>query len=144
MRILVLNGVNLDVLGRRDPELYGGVGLSELETKIYEWASQLQCSARCRQTNDEGEFVEWCHEAYDWADGVIANPGAWSHYSWAIRDALELFSAPVVEVHLSNILEREEWRRFSVLEDVAAARFIGKGPDGYREALEFLMKGRKT
>ena len=144
MRILVLNGVNLDVLGRRDPELYGGVGLSELETKIYEWASQLQCSARCRQTNDEGEFVEWCHEAYDWADGVIANPGAWSHYSWAIRDALELFSAPVVEVHLSNILEREEWRRFSVLEDVAAARFIGKGPDGYREALEFLMKGRRT
>jgi 3-dehydroquinate dehydratase II len=143
VRILVLNGVNLDVLGRRDPELYGGVGLSELETKIYEWASQLQCSARCRQTNDEGEFVEWCHEAYDWADGVIANPGAWSHYSWAIRDALELFSAPVVEVHLSNILEREEWRRFSVLEDVAAARFIGKGPDGYREALEFLMKGRE-
>ena len=144
MRILVLNGVNLDVLGRRDPELYGGVGLSELETKIYEWASQLQCSARCRQTNDEGEFVEWCHEAYDWADGVIANPGAWSHYSWAIRDALELFSAPVVEVHLSNILEREEWRRFSVLEDVAAARFIGKGPDGYREALEYIVKGRET
>jgi 3-dehydroquinate dehydratase II len=143
VRILVLNGVNLDVLGRRDPELYGGVGLSELETKIYEWASQLQCSARCRQTNDEGEFVDWCHEAYDWADGVIANPGAWSHYSWAIRDALELFSAPVVEVHLSNILEREEWRHFSVLEDVAAARFIGKGPDGYREALEFLVKDRK-
>jgi 3-dehydroquinate dehydratase II len=144
VRILVLNGVNLDVLGRRDPELYGGVGLSELETKIYEWASQLQCSARCRQTNDEGEFVDWCHEAYDWADGVIANPGAWSHYSWAIRDALELFSAPVVEVHLSNILEREEWRRFSVLEDVAAARFIGKGPDGYREALEYLVEGRDT
>jgi 3-dehydroquinate dehydratase II len=144
VRILVLNGVNLDVLGRRDPELYGGVGLSELETKIYEWASQLQCSARCRQTNDEGEFVDWCHEAYDWADGVIANPGAWSHYSWAIRDALELFSAPVVEVHLSNILEREEWRRFSVLEDVAAARFIGKGPDGYREALEYLVERRDT
>jgi 3-dehydroquinate dehydratase II len=144
VRILVLNGVNLDVLSRRDPELYGGLGLSELETKIYEWASQLQCSARCRQTNDEGEFVDWCHEAYDWADGVIANPGAWSHYSWAIRDALELFSAPVVEVHLSNIHEREEWRRFSVLEDVAAARFIGKGPDGYREALEYIVKGRDT
>jgi 3-dehydroquinate dehydratase-2 len=141
VRILVLNGVNLDVLGRRDPELYGGVGLSELETKIYEWAIRLECSARCRQTNSEGEFVDWCHEAYDWADGVIANPGAWSHYSWAIRDALELFAAPVVEVHLSNIHEREEWRRFSVLEDVAAARFIGKGPDGYREALEFLVKG---
>ena len=143
MRILVLNGTNLDELARRDPELYGGVGLSELETRIYEWAVELECSVRCRQTNHEGEFVDWCHEAYDWADGVIANPGAWSHYSWAIRDALDLFSAPVVEVHLSNIREREEWRRFSVLEDIAAARFIGKGPDGYREALEFLVKGGK-
>ena len=144
MRILVLNGVNLTCWDAGIPSCTAGSGLSELETKIYEWASQLQCSARCRQTNDEGEFVDRCHEAYDWADGVITNPGAWSHYSWAIRDALELSSAPVVEVHLSNILEREEWRRFSVLEDVAAARFIGKGPDGYREALEYIVKGRDT
>jgi len=143
VRIAVLNGVNLDVLSQRDPEGYGGVGLSELETKIYQWAVQLECSVRCRQTNHEGEYVEWCHEAYEWADGVIANPAAWSHYSWAIHDALELFTVPVVEVHLSNIAEREEWRRFSVVEDIAAARFIGKGPDGYREALEFLVDKRK-
>ena len=143
MRIAVLNGVNLDVLGRRDPELYGGLALSELETRIYEWALELECSVRCRQTNDEGEFVDWCHEAYDWADGVIVNPGAWSHYSWAIHDAVELFNVPVAEVHLSNINEREEWRRFSVLEDIAAGRFIGKGPGGYREALEFLVKGAR-
>jgi 3-dehydroquinate dehydratase-2 len=143
VRIAVLNGVNLDMVGERDPDLYGGLGLSELETKIYEWALALECTARCRQTNHEGEFVEWCHEAYEWADGVIANPGAWSHYSWAIHDALELFTAPVVEVHLSNVDEREEWRRFSVLQDVAAARFVGKGPEGYREALEFIVKGRK-
>ena len=143
MRIAVLNGVNLDVLAQRDPEVYGGVGLSELETKIYQWAVELECSVRCRQTNHEGEYVEWCHEAYEWADGVIANPAAWSHYSWAIHDALELFTVPVVEVHLSNIAEREEWRRFSVVEDIAAARFIGKGPDGYREALEFLVEKRK-
>lgn len=139
MRIAVLNGANLDMLGRRDPDLYGGLGLSELETRIYQWALQLECTVRCRQTNSEGEYVDWCHEAYDWADGVIANPGAWTHYSWAIHDALELFTAPVVEVHLSDVDEREEWRRFSVLADVAAARIVGKGPDGYREALEFLV-----
>jgi 3-dehydroquinate dehydratase II len=143
VRIVVLNGANLDALGRREAELYGSLGLSELETKIYQWALELECTVRCRQTNHEGEFIDWCHEAYEWADGVIANPGAWSHYSWAIHDALELFNAPVVEVHLSNIDEREEWRRFSVLEGVAAVRIVGKGPDGYREALEYLVGGRK-
>ena len=139
MRIAVLNGANLDMLEHRDPALYGGLSLSELETKIYQWALERQCTARCRQTNNEGEYIDWCHEALEWADGMVVNPGAWAHYSWAIRDALELFSAPVVEVHLSNIAEREEWRRFSVVEDIAAARFIGKGPDGYREALEYIM-----
>ena len=141
MRIAVLNGANLDMLGSRDPELYGGLGLSELETRIYQWALELECTVRCRQTNHEGEFIDWCHEAYEWADGVIVNPGAWTHYSWAIHDALELFTAPVVEVHLSNVDEREEWRRLSVLEDVRAHRIVGKGADGYREALEFLQKG---
>ncbi len=142
MRIAVLNGVNLDMLGHRDPALYGGLGLSELETRIYQWALELECTVRCRQTNHEGEYVDWCHEAVEWADGVIVNPGAWSHYSWAIRDALELFTAPVVEVHLSNVDEREEWRRFSVLADVVSARVIGKGPDGYREALGIIVEGR--
>jgi 3-dehydroquinate dehydratase-2 len=139
VRIAVLNGANLDMLEHRDPALYGGLSLSELETKIYQWALERQCTARCRQTNHEGEYIDWCHEALEWADGVVVNPGAWAHYSWAIRDALELFSAPVVEVHLSDIAEREEWRRFSVVEDIAAARFIGKGPDGYREALEYIV-----
>ena len=140
MQVVVLNGVNLDVLARRDPALYGGLSLSELETRIYEWGSELGCNVRCRQTNHEGEFVEWCHDALDWADGVVVNPSAWTHYSWAIRDAVELFTVPFVEVHLSNVDEREEWRRFSVLEGMASARFVGKGPDGYREALEFLVK----
>jgi 3-dehydroquinate dehydratase II len=140
--MLVLNGVNLDVLSRRDPELYGGVSLAELETRIYEWARNVGASAQCKQTNDEGQYIEWCHEAYDWADGVVANPGAWSHYSYAIRDALELFRAPVVEVHLSNVNEREEWRRVSVIADVVAQRIIGKGPDGYKEAIEWLASQR--
>jgi 3-dehydroquinate dehydratase-2 len=138
MQIEVLNGANLDVLGRRDPALYGGLSISELETRIYEWASELSVRVRCRNTNHEGEYIDWCHEALDGVDGVILNPGAWSHYSWAIRDAVELFTVPVVEVHLSNIEEREEWRRFSVIAELAAKRVIGKGPDGYKEALEFL------
>ena len=130
MQVAVLNGVNLDVLGDRDPELYGGLGLGELETRIYAWARELGCTARCFQTNHEGQFVEWCHDTRRWASGLIVNPGAWSHYSYAIRDALELCSAPVVEVHLSNIEEREEWRRHSVIADVVTHRIIGKGPDG--------------
>jgi 3-dehydroquinate dehydratase-2 len=134
----VLNGVNLDVVGRRDPELYGGLSLQELESRIYGWAGELGLTVVCRHTNHEGEFIEWCHEALDWADGVVANPAAWTHYSYAIHDALELFRVPVVEVHLSNVDEREEWRRHSVIAEIAAARVIGKGPDGYREALEFL------
>jgi 3-dehydroquinate dehydratase II len=139
VQIVVLNGVNLDVLGRRDPELYGGLSLDELETRIYEWASRLGCHVRCHQTNSEGEFVEWCHDALDSTDGLIVNPGAWTHYSYAIRDALELVEAPFVEVHLSNVDEREQWRRRSVIADLAAKRVIGKGPDGYREALEYLV-----
>jgi len=142
--VVVLNGVNLDVLGRRDPKIYGGVSLGDLETRIYEWASQLGCHVRCRQTNNEGEYVGWCHDALDWADAVIANPGAWTHYSYAIRDALELLDVPLVEVHLSNVEGREEWRRHSVIADLAALRVVGKGPEGYREALEFVVEHAKT
>ena len=144
MQVVVLNGVNLDVLGRRDPELYGGISLGDLETRIYEWASQLGCHVRCRQTNSEGEYVEWCHDALDWADGVVANPGAWTHYSYAIRDALELLTVPLVEVHLSNVEKREEWRRHSVIAELAAKRVVGKGPEGYREALAFIVENAKT
>ena len=140
MRVAVLNGVNLDVLERRDPELYGGLTLNQLETRIYAWAQELELLADCRQTNQEGLFVAWCHDALDWAGGVVVNPGAWSHYSYAIRDALEILSVPVVEAHLSNIEEREEWRRHSVLADVVSERVIGKGPDGYREALAYLAE----
>jgi 3-dehydroquinate dehydratase-2 len=140
VRVVVLNGVNLDVIGRRDPEVYGGLNIRQLESKIFEWAIELELNVKCRQTNSEGEYVDWCHEALDWADGVIVNPGAWTHYSYAIRDAVELFDVPVVEVHLSNIDQREEWRRKSVISDLTAKRVIGKGPDGYREALTYLAR----
>ena len=140
MRVGVHNGVNLDVLARRDPEMYGKLSLAELESRIYSWSKELALTTRCRQTNHEGQFVEWCHDALDWADGVILNPGAWTHYSYAIRDAVELFRVPVLEVHLSNLDEREEWRKRSVLADLATRRIMGKGPDGDREALEFLVE----
>jgi 3-dehydroquinate dehydratase-2 len=142
VQVAVLNGVNLDVLERRDPKVYGGVSLNDLETQIYKWAKELGCTARCRQTNSEGEYVDWCHDALDWADGVIVNPGAWTHYSYAIRDALELLTVPLVEVHLSNLEAREEWRRHSVIAELATKRVLGKGPDGYREALVFLTDSR--
>ena len=140
MRVDVLNGVNLDTLGRRDPEVYGGGTLDDLETQVYEWARELELQVRCRQTNHEGEFVEFCHAAYDNADAVVVNPGAWTHYSWAIRDALEPFQGPIVEVHISDVNEREEWRRFSVLEGLASQRVVGKGVRGYHEALAFLAE----
>jgi 3-dehydroquinate dehydratase-2 len=138
VRVAILNGVNLDMLGRRDPRIYGGLTLGQLESQIDEWAKGLELNVDCRQTNNEGEYVDWCHDALDWAGGVVLNPGAWSHYSYAIHDAVELFEVPVVEVHLSNVDEREEWRRKSVISTLAAARIIGKGPEGYREALEYL------
>jgi 3-dehydroquinate dehydratase II len=142
VRVTVLNGVNLDVLGRRDPRVYGDVSHEELETRLYQWAQDLGINVQVRQTNHEGQYVEWCHAALDWADGVVANPAAWTHYSYAIRDALELFTVPVVEVHLSNVDEREEWRRHSVIADLAAKRIVGEGPDGYRQALQFLAERR--
>lgn len=138
MRVAVLNGVNLNMLGERDPALYGGVSYDELETRVYEWARELDMSVRCLQTNHEGQFVEWCHDVRGWADGVVVNPGAWTHYSYAIRDALELVAVPIVEIHLSDISVREEWRRHSVIEEVSSHRIMGKGPDGYREALEWI------
>ena len=140
MRVDVLNGVNLDMLGKRDPIVYGTGTLDELETQIYAWSRELELQVRCRQSNHEGEFVEFCHAAYDNADAVIVNPGAWTHYAWSIHDALELFAGPIVEVHISDVNAREKWRRFSVLEGLTATRIIGKGIAGYREALAYLAE----
>jgi len=140
VRIDVLNGVNLDLLGRRDPAQYGDGSLQDLETQVYAWARELGLQVRCRQTNHEGEYVEFLHAALDNADALVLNPGAWSHYSWAIHDALEPFSGPVVEVHLSDVDGREDWRRLSVIKDIVAARFVGQGPDGYRLALQYLKE----
>jgi 3-dehydroquinate dehydratase-2 len=137
-RIEVMHGVNLDQLGRRDPAHYGGLSFDELERRISEFAAELDLVVRFFQTNHEGDFVEHLHRLEGLVDGIVLNPGAWTHYSYAIRDALELARLPAVEVHLSDIEHREAWRRQSVLSDLCAARVTGKGADGYREALVAL------
>ena len=135
----LLHGVNLDMLGRRDPTHYGRLTLPELEAYVVECAAARGFAARCYQTNHEGELVEKIHEIVrDGADAVIVNPGAWTHYSYAVRDALEMVAAPIAEVHLSDVEGREAWRRHSVIADLAAVRVSGKGREGYAEAVDAL------
>ena len=137
-RIEVLHGVNLDQLGRRDPGHYGSLTLAELETRILSFARGLDLTVGFFHTNHEGEFVEHLHHLQ--VDGVILNPGAWTHYSYAIRDALELTRLPAVEIHLSDVGAREEFRHRSVIRDLCVGRVAGQGPDGYREALMILKR----
>ena len=137
-RIEIIHGVNLDQLGRRDPAVYGGLTFDALEYRITDWAAELGLTTRFFQTNHEGEFVEHLHGLEGLADGVLLNPGAWTHYAWAIRDALEIAGLPAIEVHLSDVKQREEWRRMSVIEELCSATVSGKGPDGYHEALTRL------
>jgi 3-dehydroquinate dehydratase-2 len=138
-RVEVMHGVNLDQLGRRDPEHYGTLTLEQLELKISDEARDLGLEVRFFRTNHEGEFVEHLHRlAGGLADGIVLNPGAWTHYSYAIRDALELTGLPAVEVHLSDVDHREEWRRHSVIAELCVARVAGRGLAGYRDALETL------
>jgi 3-dehydroquinate dehydratase II len=137
-RVEILHGANLDMLGRRDPEHYGTFTLAELEVKIKRFAYELDLGAKFFQTNSEGEFIEYLHRLPELADGAVINAGAWTHYSYAIRDALESASVPAVEVHISDVAAREEWRRRSVFDGLVIGVVSGKGPDGYREALEML------
>jgi 3-dehydroquinate dehydratase-2 len=139
-RVAVLHGVNFDVLERRDPELYGGLSLRELEVKIGRWARELGLEAIFFQTNAEGEFVEYLHRIPELADAALINAGAWTHYSRAIGDALQVAGVPAVEVHLSDIESREDWRAVSVFEGLVLEKVSGRGPDGYRDALAVLAR----
>ena len=139
-RVSVMHGVNFDVLERRPSDQYGASTLTELEVRVKRYARELDLEASFSQTNHEGEFCEALHKAGENADGLLLNPGAWTHYSWAIRDALEVAGIPAVEVHLSNVDEREEWRRLSVIRDLCVGYVQGKGVEGYREGLEMLKK----
>ena len=137
-RVEVMHGVNLDQLGRRDPVLYGTLTLPELERRIEGEAGELGLQTRFFQTNHEGAFVERLHTLAGRADAIILNPGAWTHYAWAIRDALEIAALPAVEVHLSDVKRREPWRRVSVIGELCIATVSGRGPGGYQEALTRL------
>jgi 3-dehydroquinate dehydratase II len=139
-RVAVLHGVNFDVLERRDPAIYGGLSLGELETRIQRAAHELGLETIFFQTNSEGEFAEYLHRAPELADAIVINAGAWTHYSRAIADALELTGMPAVEVHLSDVESRQDWRKDSVFDGLVLEKISGKGPDGYGDALAALAR----
>ncbi len=138
-RIEVMHGVNLDQLGRRDAGHYGGLTYDRLEQRIDAQAAERGLQCRFFQTNHEGAFVEHLHGLDGLADAIVLNPGAWTHYSYAIRDALEIAALPAVEVHLSDVQAREPFRRLSVISDLCIATVSGQGPDGYDVALDRLL-----
>lgn len=137
-QLVVLHGPNLNLLGERPAEHYGTLTLPALESLVSDEAEKLGWRCHCLQTNHEGTYIECIHE-YRHAGALLVNPGAWTHYSYAIHDALELVSCPVAEVHLSDITSREEWRRQSVISSVATFTISGKGASGYLEAVRRLV-----
>jgi len=139
-RVAVMHGPNLDQLGKRDPEHYGELDFDGLERQVQAWARELGLEPILFQSNHEGEFIEFLHRAPEQADALIVNSGAWSHYSWAIRDAVELTGLPAVEVHLSDISKREEFRKQSVFEGVVIDKIYGLKEQGYKRALEILAE----
>jgi 3-dehydroquinate dehydratase-2 len=130
-----MHGVNLDMLGKREPEHYGTLTLDELERQVEGFASELGVETRFFHTNFEGEYVEHLHSLRGLVDAVVLNPGAWTHYAWAIHDALAAAALPAAEVHLSDVKAREPWRRLSVIEDLCVTSIHGMGIEGYRQAL---------
>jgi 3-dehydroquinate dehydratase II len=144
MKVLwLLHGVNLDMLGRRAAEHYGTLTLADLCARVTAHGAVRGFEVRCFQTNHEGELIERLHDIArgdEPAAALVINPGAWTHYSWALHDALELVSCPVAEVHLSHVEAREEWRSHSVIAELAAVRVSGKGLDGYLEAIDSLAE----
>ena len=139
--ILVLNGPNLNRLGTREPGVYGSITLSELEEHCYSWATDLKLSLKCQQSNFEGQLLEWVQTASELGyQGIIINPGALTHYSYALRDAISGQDLPVLEVHLSNVHAREEFRHKSVISAVCKGSIVGLGASGYRLALEFFSE----
>jgi 3-dehydroquinate dehydratase-2 len=137
-RVTVLHGINLSALERRPAEHYGGLTYTQLTHKIARFARELDLQISFFDSNHEGEFVEELHKVSDYADGLLLNPGAWTHYAWSLRDAVEICGLPVVEVHLSDVDAREAFRHVSVPEGVRIGKVAGKGVDGYREGLELL------
>lgn len=144
IRVLVINGPNLNLLGRREPGVYGSETLAEVEGRVRDRAAKLDCDVDFRQSNSEGELVGWLHEAADRYDAVVMNPGAFTHYSYALRDAISATRVRLYEVHISNIHAREEFRHRSVVSAVAAGSVVGLGTIGYELALEAAVRASRT
>lgn len=140
MNVLVLNGPNLNRLGRREPHIYGETSHDDLADLCKRTGTVLGVDVEVRQTNTEGEMIEWLHEAADEERPVILNAAAWTHYSIAIRDACAQLTAPLVEVHISNVYQREQFRQHSVISELATGVIVGLGVDGYALALRWLAK----
>jgi 3-dehydroquinate dehydratase-2 len=140
VNVLLLHGPNLNLLGERKPEVYGTMTLAQLNAELRKTARQLSLRLRAFQSNHEGELIDILHRQRRWMDGLVINPGALTHYSYALRDAIESVDIPAFEVHLSNIHAREPWRKVSVLGEVVKGQIVGKGIDSYREALRLLAK----
>ncbi|MCP5030218.1 MAG: type II 3-dehydroquinate dehydratase [Actinomycetia bacterium] len=138
-QILLLNGPNLNLLGSREPDVYGADTLDEIVAAIETHADKAGASVRTAQSNHEGELIDILHDAKTWADGVVFNPGAFSHYSYALRDAISAIELPVVETHLSNVHGREEFRDHSVLSGVCLGVIAGFGRESYHLALDALL-----
>lgn len=143
-RVLVFNGPNLNLLGRREPAIYGTDTLADVSNRLERLAVELGCTCDVRQTNYEGQLVEWLHEAWETADGVILNPAAWTHNSYAVRDAVAAITPPVVELHISNIHARESFRGQSVITAVAAGMICGFGTAGYELAVRGLVEALRA
>ena len=138
MHILVLNGPNLNMLGIREPEIYGGRTYKDLVRMIEEKAETMGITVDVRQTNHEGILVDWIQEAYGRADGIVINPAAYTHTSVAILDAVKSVSIPTVEVHISDVSKREDFRQISYIRQACAKTITGHGFEGYLEAMEYL------
>lgn len=139
MNVLVIHGPNLHLLGRRSPEIYGAATLARLNAGIRKRASALGLKVRIFQSNSEGRIIDLLTANDAWADALVINPAAYTHYSYAIRDAIEALDLPAVEVHLSDIARREPFRRVSVVKPVCLAQFKGEGPDSYLKALDYCL-----
>lgn len=140
MKILILHGPNLNLLGTREPEIYGSLTLTDINSKLVELAGKQQAELVCRQSNHEGELIDALQDARSWADGVVFNPGAYTHTSIALRDAVRAIGIPVIEVHLSNVYAREEFRHVSMISAVCTGKITGFGWRSYVLGLRVLIE----